>query len=415
MAAGESTNPVSSTPNGCQIHRGKTFSNSLDAIKMALLGLIPEPPFDPSSWSGSSTNFFQALDRAGLLTSAREVSLSRSRDSLEKTTSFSLPMRRWKARYHSSVRRFKALTDVAGRIIAEQQEAAAVLQIGAWFSGGSASELPCFSYHDGNAALRYRYYGRGLLGSKAVQAHLNWERSVYKSLRGIFVMSEWLADSFMKDFGVPRTKLHVVGAGINMEMPVTNAHRTWSIPRYLLVGKDFERKGGWHLLQAFEEVRRAIPDAELTIVGPNLQIQQPGVQFAGFLSKNSPEDTERLNQIFSSATTMVLPSIYEPFGISLLEGMEHGLPCIAVDRCAMPEIVRHGDTGLIARAENAHSLAEAMIHIGKNPDEAIRMGSAGRRRVESEFTWDAVVRKMGAVLSNTYGILRPATRLLASQ
>lgn len=369
---------------------------------MALLGLIPEPPYDPFSWSGSAANFFGAARAANLIDTASEVSLGKARESLEKGLTFSLPVQRWKARYHASVHRFNALTTVAGNIIAAHHTLAGVLQIGAWFSAGQTTNVPCFSYHDGNAALRYRYYGRGLLSAGARQSHLQWERSVYGALTGIFVMSQWLADSFAKDFDVPRSKLHVVGGGINVEVPTQVPERTGAAPRFLFVGKDFERKGGKYLLQAFELVRQAIPNATLDIVGPTLSIQQPGVRCAGYLSKTRASDKAQLIELLQAATTAVLPSVYEPFGISLLEGMAYGLPCIAVDRCAMPEIVRHGETGMIARAEDAKSLANAMIEIGRSPKDAARMGAAGRRRIESQYTWSAVVTKMKKVLMDTY-------------
>ena len=371
---------------------------------MTLLGLIPESPFDPLSWSGSSANFFHALQDRGMLFDACEVSLGKGRDTLEKGRAFSLPMRRWKERYHASVHRFGALTRIAGGIIDKHHGASGVLQIGAWFSAGAATTLPCFSYHDGNAALWYRYYGRGLLSEGARRAHLQWEQSVYKAMTGIFVMSEWLAESFTRDFAIPRSKIHVVGAGINIDKLPQVPERFWSTPRYLLVGKDFERKGGKYLLEAFKTVRKSIPDAELIVVGPSLALEQPGVMCAGFLSKSTPADRTRLEQLFGSATAVVLPSIYEPFGISLLEGMAYGLPCVTVDRCAMPEIVRHGETGLVAHAEDAASLAKSMIELGRNPREAARMGAAGRRRVEGDYTWSAVTTKIKATLSGTYGI-----------
>ena len=373
---------------------------------MTLLGLIPEPPFDPSSWSGSSANFFHALQDHGILSNACEVSLSTARDTFEKIRRLSIPMRRWKERYHASVPRFRALTRAAGEIIAEHRgkSNSGILQIGAWFSSGAATALPCFSYHDGNAALGYRYYGRGLLSEKTRQTHLQWERSVYAALAGIFVMSNWLAESFTQDFGVPRSKVHVVGAGINLEKLPQVPERSWASPRFLLVGRDFERKGGRYLLQAFDTVRKSLPNAELIIVGPTISMTRPGVRFAGYLSKSNPLDRDRLDDLFATATAMVLPSIYEPFGISLLEGMAYGLPCITVNRCALPEIVRHGETGLVARAEDSTSLANAMIELGGSPRDASRMGAAGRKRVESDYTWSAVTAKIKATLASTYGI-----------
>ncbi len=369
-----------------------------------LLGMIPEPPFDPLSWSGSSAHFFRALQTHRILSNACEVSMGQFPEGLAKARTISLPIRRWKARYHASVPRFCALTDVARKIVARQSDINGIIQIGAWFSGGATTSIPCFGYHDANAALLYRHYGRGLLSERARQRHLSWERSVYSALTGIFVMSKWLADSFSRDFDVPRSKLHVVGAGINIAQLPEVPERPWSPPRFLFVGKDFERKGGRFLLQAFRRVRDVIADAELIIVGPTLQIDQPGVVCAGYITKSEVAGAMRLNQLFSSATTVVLPSIYEPFGISLLEGMAYGLPCIAADRCAMPEIVRHEESGLIVRAEDSVSLANAMIEIAQHPRDAARMGANGRKRVEFDYTWNTVAGRVKATLSDTYGI-----------
>lgn len=371
---------------------------------MTLLGLIPEPPFDPLSWSGLSAYFFRALREQGVLSNAEEVSLGPLRDTLEKALAVSVPLQRWKERYHSSVSRFAALTGAAAKIISAQSDIDGVLQVGAWFSSGSATHMPCFSYHDGNAALQYRYYGRGLVSESRRREHLSWERSVYSDLTGIFVMSRWLADSFVRDYDMPAAKVHVVGAGINMDGLPTVPERSWTVPKFLMVGKDFQRKGGKYLLEAFELVRKEVPDAQLTVVGPELQIDMPGLQCPGYLAKSNPEDLTRLKEFFRSATAVVLPSIYEPFGVSLLEGMAYGLPCIASNRCAMPEIVHHGQSGLLVPAEDSRSLGDAMIQLARNPTDAAKMGLAGRRRVESTFTWNTVAGKIKSVLSDEYHI-----------
>ena len=368
---------------------------------MKLLGLIPEPPFDPRSWSGSSRYFFRSLQHHGLLEDAREIALASAAQLSQKALAFSWPPSRWRERYHSSVGRFRRLTQAAGREIAHHPLAEGILQIGAWFCAPAVTELPCFSYHDGNAALWYRYYGRGLLSESRVQRHLEWERQNYARMHGIFVMSRWLADSFVRDFGVPEHRVHVVGAGINFERLPELIERDFSIPRFLLVGRDFARKGGKYLLEAFRIVRRSLPAAELTIVGPGSGAPEPGVHYAGFLRKSDPADLRALTEIFRAATVMVLPSIYEPFGISLLEGMANGMPCIAVDRCALPEIVANGETGLVAKPEDAESLAEAMIELARHPEAAKRMGERGRRRVEEHFTWDAVAGKIRAALTSS--------------
>jgi len=307
-------------------------------------------------------------------------------------------MDRWKAAYHASVPRFEALSEAARYVVTRHPDVNSIIQVGCWFSAAVSNGPPCYSYHDGNAAMWYRHYGRGLLSERQVQRHLHWERRTYAQMAGIFVMSSWLGESFIADFGVPRDKVHVVGAGVNLEALPTVPDRDFSVPRFLIVGRDFERKGGRYLLDAFELVRRQVPNAELIVVGPDPQPAVPGVTFAGFLDKSDPAHRARLDDIFRSATAFVLPSIYEPFGVALAEAMAYGLPCVAVDRCAMPEIVLDGVTGWIAQPEDAASLAQAMLDVAHSPSAASSMGMKGRAHVEERFTWDRVAERIADVV-----------------
>ena len=91
---------------------------------------------------------------------------------------------------------------MAGRKLLDSRlHAEGVLQIGAWYCMPEVTTLPCYSYHDGNFALRLRS-GRVALAAQhaRVQAVLRWERETYAKLRGVFVMSSWLGDSFINDF-----------------------------------------------------------------------------------------------------------------------------------------------------------------------------------------------------------------------
>lgn len=365
---------------------------------MRFLGLIPEPPFDPRSWSGSSSHFFSALERRGILRAAIGLEVGKFAQSWHKLRELAWPVSRWRERYHASAAQFAYLTRKSAAALREYPDAEGVLQVGAWFSAPRVTKLPCFSYHDGNAALRYRHYGRGLLSDREMQKHLERERQNYRRMRGIFVMSAWLKNSFVNDFGMPPEKVHVVGAGINFHnLPEVRGDRD-RVPRFLFVGRDFERKGGSYLLNAFRHVHAAFPLAELHVVGPGPRDPVPGVIYHGFLSKANPSGLAALEALFRRCSVLVLPSVYEPFGISLLEGMAFGLACIAVDRCAMPEIVVHGQTGLVARAENSESLTEAMLTLAGDPDQVHRMGSRGRTRVEQHFTWDVVASRIAAVV-----------------
>ena len=367
---------------------------------LQIVGVSLEAPFDPRSWSGSSKFFFDALRSTGALRDAVHVRLPAVLDRLYQARAVSYPRSRWRARFNASVPRFTALTRMAYGRVERFAPYSAIMQIGARIRPNPKVDRPYFGYHDGNAALRYRFFDDGLLTPAQMRSHVAWEASVYARMQSIFVMSSWLASSFMSDFGIPASRLHVVGAGINFEELPPLLEKDFDRPHFLFVGREFERKGGPILLQAFAEVRRLVPHARLTIVGPPKPAVHghPGVEFAGLLSKSVPAELARLQGLFEAATTLVLPSIYEPFGISLLEGMTYGMPCVATDRCAMPEIVQDGQTGLIAAAESAPALAKAMLELASQPGMAREFGRAGRRRVEIQFTWNVVADKVVSVV-----------------
>jgi glycosyltransferase involved in cell wall biosynthesis len=367
---------------------------------MKILGIINEPPYDPLSWSGSSRFFFSALDRAGLLAQAIDIDMSKALDSVYRLLNIGPNRASWRERYHLDTRRFKILSRIAARHIrARSRCAQAVLQIGAWYSVADRVKLPCYSYHDGNLAVRIAT-GHTVLGAghPSVRRAMRWEHDTYSRLTGLFAMSRWLADSFVRDFGVPHSKVHVAGAGINFDqLPVVAAGKSYQ-PRFLMVGKDFKRKGGAILLEAFAKVRQRVPAAELVLVGPDIPNPPAGVRCLGFLSKANPQELATLQATFASAGIYVLPSLYEPFGISLLEAMANSLPCIAANHCAMPEIVEHRVSGLVVRPGDVVHLAEAMTELALAPETARAFGEAGRARLIERYTWDAVAARIGQVV-----------------
>jgi starch synthase len=116
-------------------------------------------------------------------------------------------------------------------------------------------------------------------------------------------------------------------------------------------------------------------------------------------------------QLLSHANAFVCPSVYEPFGLINLEAMACGLPVVATAVGGIPEIVVDGETGhLVPVPDNpseaaalGQALAESLNRLLADPQEARRMGDAGRRRVLERFTWDAVARQTAELYSFLVG------------
>jgi starch synthase len=108
---------------------------------------------------------------------------------------------------------------------------------------------------------------------------------------------------------------------------------------------------------------------------------------------------EELIHLHTHSTVFVCPSIYEPFGLVILEAMACETPVVASRVGGIPEIVVEGETGFLvdfnpADAETFTSaLAADVDKLLNDPTLAERMGAAGRKRVLEHFGWPAVALK----------------------
>jgi starch synthase len=292
----------------------------------------------------------------------------------------------------------------ASRVKRLDRKPDALLQIGAWYDvsavRGVRPSIRC-SYHDANLAAvvhhhQIRFDPRGRFARKI----MDLERRVYDRMDLIMPMSEWLRRSFVEDFDQPESKVVAVGAGPNLSPLPDSPRRDFGTPRFLFVGREFERKGGPELLQAFGRVHARRPDAELWVVGPStLDVDQPGVHYLGRILRNTPEGDKALDRLYRDATAFVMPSRFEPFGIVFLEAMAYALPCVGGNVCAMPEIIADGVSGYVTPPADVDSLTERLLALADNPEQARVMGEAGRRRVLEHYNWDAVAERMVSEIS----------------
>jgi len=87
----------------------------------------------------------------------------------------------------------------------------------------------------------------------------------------------------------------------------------------------------------------------------------------------------------------VLPSLAEGVSNTILEAMACGLPVIATDVGGNAELVQHGQTGLVIPPDDVQALAQALCSMASQPQEARRLGAAGRAAVEQRFSLQAMV------------------------
>jgi glycosyltransferase involved in cell wall biosynthesis len=192
--------------------------------------------------------------------------------------------------------------------------------------------------------------------------------------------------------------VQVVGLGRNLDI-APPAARDWSVPRFLFVGGDWDRKNGAAVLGAFSHIRREQPSAELSLVGNHPSIDLPGVRGYGRLRLTRSEDRELLASLFTSSTCLVVPSLLEPFGIVYAEAAAAGLAVIGTTVGGAPEVV--GPAGVCVDPIDHGGIESAMRRMA-DPTTAARHGSAGPAHAE-RYTWVNVANRIASALPDLEG------------
>jgi phosphatidyl-myo-inositol dimannoside synthase len=160
-------------------------------------------------------------------------------------------------------------------------------------------------------------------------------------------------------------------------------------------------KGHDQLIEAWPQVRAAVPDARLVCVGEGDDVARlrakataagvgDAVAFPGFVS-----DAVR-RALYQQAGVFAMPSRREGFGLVYLEAMASGMPCIGSIHDAAPEVIADGVTGVLVDQADIASLASHIVRLLTHDDLRRGMGEAGRRRFLSEFTYGAFARRLVA-------------------
>lgn len=229
---------------------------------------------------------------------------------------------------------------------------------------------------------------------------IGMQRKVIRSCDRIITSSQESAKEIQQAFHVSPDKIRMVYNGLDADFfcPLHLPRKPNSL---LFIGNtDDPKKGIKYLLQAMTLLP---PHINLIIVddGPPQKTYAAGLvneySLASRVIFTGKVSAEKLRLLYNTASLVVLPSLYEGFGLPAAEAMACSTPVIATNTGALPEVVGEEGAGLLVPPRNAPALAQAVQEVVKDEKKAKIMGEAGRRRVEKLFTWSKVAEKTEAV------------------
>jgi glycosyltransferase involved in cell wall biosynthesis len=160
------------------------------------------------------------------------------------------------------------------------------------------------------------------------------------------------------------------------------------------VGRLALQKGQRHLIAAMPLLLERVPRARAIIAGGGdledyLRVLASDMGVAERVHVLGPR--KDVPALMHAVDVFVMPSIWEGFGLVLLEAMAAGRPIVASRVATIPEVVADGETGLLVPAGDPLALADALAQLAEDPDRAARMGEAGRERLRRQFSVEKMV------------------------
>lgn len=219
----------------------------------------------------------------------------------------------------------------------------------------------------------------------------------------VIICSRHMQAELASIFGIPGDKLRVIPNGVHSEQfqdaNVDMARRMYGLSEedsvILFVGRLVNEKGVQLLIEAMPKILHYWPSAVLVIAGQGpyegeLRNLAARLGLGGKVKMVGFVPDEARNALYRLARVAVVPSLYEPFGITALEAMAARAPLVSSDVGGLSEIVRHGENGWKCYAGNVNSLADGMLHVLHSPEAAEQMSEAAYRDILTIYDWRAI-------------------------
>lgn len=222
-------------------------------------------------------------------------------------------------------------------------------------------------------------------------------RFFYTCMDRVIAISPGVKTALMQS-GLPEEKIELIYSGVDLEKFNNPPDRIsvrkkyalpYNPPIIAIVATMPERKGHIYLLNAMPDILKEFPQTILLVVGDGRRRPQleelsnqlnlgSNVNFMGWV-KNTAE-------LYYGLDLLVMPSLAEGLGVSILEGLAAGLPVVGTKVGGIPDVIQDGKTGYLIPPKDSRAISDMVIKVLRDLPHAQDIGKAGRALVEEKFS-----------------------------
>ena len=238
------------------------------------------------------------------------------------------------------------------------------------------------------------------------------ELKLFKAVNGLSLTSQLQHEKLKGLYNYDSDNIEIIPPGVDIHRytpptPEDLAIDTKTPEKFILcLSRIDTNKGHDLLLNAYALIKDQVPYVDLVIAGgsPNPKPRELGVfaMMDEIIAKNGMESRvskigyvadDMMKPLYQQSQLFVLPSLFEPFGMTTQEAMACGKAVVASKFGGIRNVLTHGIDGMLVDAANPREFADALLELLKDDKKRKNMGLAARALIEKEFSWEAIAEK----------------------
>ena len=235
-------------------------------------------------------------------------------------------------------------------------------------------------------------------------------RIMFREAAAVIVVSRLMQRKLIS-LGAPAEKVHYNPCGVDCR-EFADADPAAAPPVFIGAGRFIEKKAPDLTLQAFAEVRRAVPEARLRMVGDGPLLDRcrelaielgiaDSVTYLGVQPHSVVREEMRRARCFVQHSVVAESGDSEGTPVSVLEAGASGLPVVSTRHAGIADAVAEDETGFLVDEHDVAGMASHMLRLATDPALAGKLGRAARRRIQESFSRDKSLGRLWTIIESS--------------